>query len=108
MSQSKYWDVNRLRTYRSDFVKNIKKDIIFEVKSNWTYDHTELYDIEGIPLRIQNNSKWLAVLQQSYRMVVVWDMLYMHELFLEDFSDMTKSVLRKESLTNEKLLSFFL
>jgi len=98
----------RMRTYRSDFIKNIKKDIIFEVKSNWTYDKNgDLSYQLTMPLRLQNNSKWLAALQHGFRMVVVWDMLYMHELFLEDFSDMSKSVLRKVPLTNESLLSFF-
>ena len=111
----KYIDIDKQRSYRPDFIYR-KLKIIFEVKSLWTYEKeisipiykkNDYLQQEGLRLRIQNNSKWLSVLKQGYRMVIVLNKKFLFELFLEDFVDMGKSVLKQDLLTDERLIEFF-
>jgi len=100
----KYIDIKKERTYHFDFIHN---NIIFEIKSQWFYDHHNNSDNgPGLIIRIQNNSKWLAALHQGYRMVIVLDKLYCFELFESDFIDMSKSVVKKIPITDENLIEF--
>ena len=55
--------------------------IIFEIKSNWTYDNNG----KDIELRKINNLKWKSVLEQNLEFFVVWNNKFIMKLELNDF-----------------------
>lgn len=66
-----YFFNNKKRQYRSDFKIG---NIIFEIKSNWTYGKND--DIK----RLKNHTKFKSVLDNGYRLIIILDKNYYIEL----------------------------
>lgn len=67
-----YYFINdKKRQYRSDFLYD---NIIFEIKSSWTYGKTD------IKKREKNHIKFKSVLENGYRLIVVLDKKYFIEI----------------------------
>jgi hypothetical protein len=103
----KYFFDNKLRVYISDFMYN---NIIFEIKSSYTYDNTGEKQKKNVyyKLRQKNNTKWKTVLQQGYRMIVIFDKFYYCECLLSDFEDINIDLTSKKQLLTVEILKSFL
>jgi hypothetical protein len=103
----KYDYFGKQKDYKPDF---IFKDIIFEVKSKWTYDNHDNYDGKlGLELRVVNHLKWMSCLKQGYRVIIIIEKDFYFEVEESDFDDVEKSLIfKKQALPNQYLSSLFL
>lgn len=95
-----YYIKNKPHKYYPDFQID---NIIFEVKSVWTYDRRGL----DLNFRMCNNLKWKATLESGKKLYIYWDNNNFQEVLLKDLTDIKNDLFclkNKIGFSSENLL----